>query len=280
MLGMYASLAYLGGAAVTTGYREFRHMTVRADEKTAERFQPAAHVAPDTFMNKLLFNARLMADFQLKTIHRHLKSFLPGVSGTIADVGAGQSPFKHLLNKEVTRYVALDIYTADDFGYRNPDVVQFDGQTIPLDADSVDAVLCTEVLEHVENAQALVDEMHRIVKPGGPVVITVPWSARYHYIPHDYHRFTPSRLANIFAAFSSVRVQPRGTDITAIVSKLIVAYLRLLRPRHRLWLLVTLLVAIAFAPLLAIAVLVGHASVHLGFGSADDPLGYTVWAKK
>ncbi|GIH09382.1 hypothetical protein Rhe02_74490 [Rhizocola hellebori] len=255
-------------------------MTVRADDKTAERFQPAAHVAPDTFANKLLFNGRMLADFQLKTIHRHLKRFLPGVTGTIVDVGAGQSPFKHLLHKKAARYVALDIYTADDFGYRNPDVVQFDGQSIPFDANSVDAVLCTEVLEHVENAQALVNEMHRIAKPGAPVVITVPWSARYHYIPHDYHRFTPSRLANMFAGFSSVRVQPRGTDLTAIASKMIVAYLRLLKPRYRFLLPLTLLFALAFAPMLAVAVLVGHASVHLGIGSPDDPLGYTVWAKK
>jgi ubiquinone/menaquinone biosynthesis C-methylase UbiE len=209
-----------------------------------------------------------------------MKKFLPGVCGKLVDVGAGQSPFKHLLNKQSTRYVALDIYSADDFGYQNPDVVQFDGQNIPFDDDSVDSVLCTEVLEHVENAQGLVDEMYRIVKPGGPVVITVPWSARYHYIPHDYHRFTPSRLTNMFAKFSSATVQPRGTDITAIVSKLIVAYLRLLKPAHKLWLPLTLLVALAFAPFLVIAVLAGHASVHLGFGSPDDPLGYTVWAKK
>jgi SAM-dependent methyltransferase len=245
-----------------------------------ERYQPPAHVAPDTFFHKVLFKARLTADFPFKTIYRDLKKFLPGVTGKLVDVGAGQSPYKHLLNTNVTQYVGLDIYGADNFGYNNPEIVYYDGKQIPLDSESVDALLCTEVLEHVEDAQELIDEMHRILKPGSRGVITIPWSARYHYIPYDFHRFTPSRLKNMFAAFSSTLVEPRGTDITAIVSKSIVVYLRLLKPKNKLWLPISLLAAIVGAPILLIAVVLGHASIHLKIGSTDDPLGYTVWLVK
>jgi len=223
---------------------------------------------------------RLAADFQLNTIHRHMKRFLPGISGKVVDVGAGLSPFKHLLNREIAQYTGLDIESADSFGYNNPDVVHFDGKQIPLDSDSIDSLICTEVLEHVEDAQRLIDEMYRVVRPGGRSVITVPWSARYHYIPHDFHRFTPSRLKNLFVSFSAVSVEARGTDITVIASKLVVAYLRLLRPMKMFWLAITLPVAIALAPAILITILVGHASIHLRLGSTDDPLGYTVWLTK
>jgi ubiquinone/menaquinone biosynthesis C-methylase UbiE len=209
-----------------------------------------------------------------------LKKFLPGVRGKVVDVGAGQSPYKHLLDADVAQYVGLDIRGADNFGYNNPEIVHFDGRHIPLESDSIDALLCTEVLEHVEDAQELIDEMHRILKPGGRGVLTIPWSARYHYIPYDYHRFTPSRLKIMFSAFSSASVQPRGTDITAIVSKSIVVYLRYFNPKNKLWLPISLLAAFVGAPIVLGAVLLGHASIQLKIGSTDDPLGYTVWVEK
>ena len=116
--------------------------------------------------------------------------------------------------------------------------------------------------------------------PGGSGVVTVPWSTRYHYIPYDYHRFTPSKLRSLFAAFSSVSIQPRGTDITAIVSKIIVAYLRLLVPKQKALLLVSFIPAILLAPLIALCLIIGHLSLLLKVGSTDDPLGYTIWVHK
>ena len=84
----------------------------------------------------------------------------------------------------------------------------------------------------------------------------------------------------MFSAFSSASIEPRGTDITAIVSKSIVVYLRLLSPRNKLWLPVSLLAAIVGAPIVFGAALLGHASIQLKIGSTDDPLGYTVWVVK
>ena len=245
-----------------------------------ERFQPPAHTAPDTAIHKIAYAARLAVDFQFRTIYRDMKRFLPGVSGKVLDIGAGPSPFKHLLRPEVTQYVGLDIHGAETFGYTNQEVVRFDGAHIPFETDSVDHFICTEVLEHVEDPLPLVREMHRILKPGGNGVMTVPWSARYHYIPFDYHRFTPSKLGAISSIFSAVSVEPRGTDLTVIVSKVIVAYARLLVPRRRTLLLVTLVPALLLAPVVGLLVICGHVSILLGIGSTDDPLGYTVWVQK
>ena len=71
-----------------------------------------------------------------------------------------------------------------------------------------------------------------------------------------------------------------GTDITVIVSKSIVVYLRWLKPVNKLWLPLTLLAAVVTLPLLVVGVVVGHASLLLNIGSTDDPLGYTIWVEK
>lgn len=246
-----------------------------------ERFQPPAHTAPDTLPHKIIYSIRLAIDFQFNTIHRHMEEFLPGLTGEkVVDVGAGQSPFKHLLRSPAADYIGLDIYNADNFGYNNKEIIRFDGVRIPLKSASADHFICTEVLEHIEEPGVLVSEMHRMLKQGGKGVVTVPWSARYHYIPYDYHRFTPTKLASMFAMFSSVSVEPRGTDITVIVSKIIVAYVRLLMPRNKAWLLVTLIPGIVLAPVVGLGILFGHLSLLFRFGSADDPLGYTIWVQK
>lgn len=87
-------------------------------------------------------------------------------------------------------------------------------------------MMCTEVLEHVEDYQTLVNEVYRVLKPGGSAIFTIPWSARYHYIPYDYFRYTPSSLQKIFSKFKDLQIIARGTDVTAISSKLVVLYFR------------------------------------------------------
>jgi len=246
----------------------------------AERFRPPPHAAPDTLVDKIIYAARLVVDFQFSTIHRHMRRFLPTLSGRVVDIGAGGSPFRHLLRADATEYVGLDIHDAERFGYANANILRFDGTHIPFATESVDHFVCTEVLEHVEDPVPLLREMHRILRSGGRGVITVPWSARYHYIPHDFHRFTPSRLTSMLSMFSAVSIEPRGTDLTTIVSKLVVAYARLLTPRRRAALLGTLAPAILLAPLLGLLIIWGHLSVLLKLGSTDDPLGYSMWVQK
>jgi SAM-dependent methyltransferase len=65
---------------------------------------------------------------------------------------------------------------------------------LPFAAGSFDAALCTEVLEHVPDDRALLAELARVLKPGGVLVVTVPFMFRYHPDPEDYRRYTPVGL--------------------------------------------------------------------------------------
>ena len=229
-------------------------------------------------MARLRFAARLSMDLQVRSVHRDMRKFLPSLAGDVLDVGCGQSPYRHLLGPGA-RYFGIDFEGSNHFEYAaENDVTYFDGRRIPLGDSSVDHVLCTEVLEHCPDPALVVREVHRVLKKGGTGVFTVPWSARYHYIPYDYFRYTPSMLAILFKEFARAEIEARGTDVTAISAKIIVATLRPLLGGKRS--AASLVATALMAPTALVAGAVGQLSLALDLGSPDDPLGYTVWITK
>ena len=86
----------------------------------------------------------------------------------------------------------------------------------PLEAEVADFILCTETLEHIATPDIFLGEMFRCLKPGGRALLTVPFAARWDFIPYDFSRPTPSGLDNIFrkAGFTKVGVYGRGNTLT------------------------------------------------------------------
>lgn len=250
----------------------------------SEDFQPPPHMPPSGIRGRLMLMARLALDFQFLTIHHLLSQRLPAATGTVVDLGCGNSPFRHLLNVDRTKYLGIDIEGASEFGYRNPEVLVFDGRTIPLEDGTVDVLICTEVLEHIDDPDRLIAEMHRVLRLGGSAIVTVPWSARVHFHPHDYYRYTQFALKRMFSEFDSVEIQARGTDINAIVAKLVVLFARSLRlgrsTLDRVLAPLRWLMAAILSPFLGVAVVASHVAWRLDLGSSDDPLGFSVIAGK
>jgi hypothetical protein len=87
-------------------------------------------------------------------------------------------------------------------------------------------------------------------------------------------------LANLFQNFS-IKIIPRGTDVTVIVSKIIVAYFRALTSFNNIFLwLIQLLLCLIFMPFLLVGIIIAHLSLIFDLGSRDDPLGYTLLLRK
>ncbi len=85
-------------------------------------------------------------------------------------------------------------------------------------------MICAEAHEHVSNFQQSVDEIHRVMNDGVEVIVTVPWSARFHYVPYDFFRYTPSSLNSMFGGSANSNVTARGTDLSVVGSKLVVLW--------------------------------------------------------
>jgi SAM-dependent methyltransferase len=105
----------------------------------------------------------------------------------VIDVGCGVQPYRSMLGG-FAHYVGFDspgrpdsAASADVFG---------DALALPLADGCADAVLCTEVMEHVSDPAAMLAEIHRVLRPGGHLVITVPFTWQVHDEPYDYWRFT------------------------------------------------------------------------------------------
>lgn len=244
----------------------------------AEKVKPIPVRVTDGFVGQLQFFARRIVDLQLQTIWRFLGPVLPKLEGDLLDVGCGEMPFRFALSKRV-RYTGIDVAAALEFGMVGNDSIHiFDGRDIPFPADYFDHVLCTEVLEHAEDPENLINEIHRVLKPGGSLTLTVPFSARVHHAPYDFHRFTTYRLSALLKPFGQFEISARGNDVAAIANKLVVFCMGLLRPGFGLIWRTPL--ALATAPIAGLFLLAAHACIVFDMGSKDDPLGYAVRAYK
>ena len=219
----------------------------------SDKFKPISNTRDNSVLGQLKFYGRMLLDLQILSIYRDVKKDLPQYSGKVLDIGCGQSPYRFLLNEMQTNYFGIDIVDAEKFDYDNSDITPFNGKDIPFEANTFDAILCTEVLEHVEHYQTLVNEMYRVMKPGAVGIVTIPWSARYHYIPWDYFRYTPSALKSIFTSFSEAKITHRGTDVSVIGNKLIVLFFRNLFP-SAVWKWLFIPLWVLLLPILAIVV--------------------------
>ena len=226
--------------------------------------------------------ARRFLDLQAGSIWRDLAVLLPQSRGVLLDVGCGAQPYRPLLDPRVT-YKAIDYAGASSaFGYSTPDTTYYEGDRWPIDDGSVDVVLSTETLEHVPEPSAFLAEAFRCLRPGGRILLTVPFAARWHYIPHDYWRFTPSGLERLLSAagFGRIAVFARGNAVTVACYKVMALLLRLLMPQHGGFLRRSALRAcgLVAAPLLVL--LAGIGTLSLQGQGGDDCLGYTAVAEK
>ena len=250
--------------------------------RRAETWRPPLFERPDTLPRRALAALRRLLDLQAGSIWRDLRVVLPQVRGAVLDVGCGAQPYWRLF-APAAQYIGIDTDQAKaHFGYALPGVLYFSGDSWPVADASVNFVLCTETMEHVPAPEILLHEVYRCLTAGGTVLLTIPFAARWHFIPYDYWRFTPSGLERLLvsAGFTNVRVYARGNALTVACYKLMALILRLAMPQNASLPARGLmqLAALPLAPVLLLLAVVAHMSLR-GQGG-DDCLGYTVLAEK
>jgi SAM-dependent methyltransferase len=113
------------------------------------------------------------------------------------------------------RFVSVDL----DLSHR-PQVVGR-AEALPLVSGSASFVVSTEMLEHCPEPAAAAREMHRVLRPGGALVLTTPFVYVVHGWPHDYFRFTDAGLRHLFRDFRQVDVFPFGNRFTTAYDLLV-----------------------------------------------------------
>jgi SAM-dependent methyltransferase len=246
--------------------------------RTTERWQPPAFRAPRTRRDRAVAAIRRTLDLQAASAWRDLRVLLADAHGDVLDVGSGAQPYRPLLPAGA-RYRAIDDAAAEeDFGYAMPETEYFSGDRWPVADASVDVVLTTETLEHVPEPAVFLAEARRVLRDDGRIVLTVPFSARWHYIPHDYWRYTPSSLRNLLeqAGFTEVVVHARGNELTVACAKIMALVFPALFPPGG-GLGVRRAAAALGLPVVCLLALVAQATLRSDGG--DDCLGWTATAR-
>jgi SAM-dependent methyltransferase len=137
----------------------------------------------------------------------------------VLDAGAGNAPYRELFGH--CRYVTSDWSSSQHEGAEKVDI-QASLDDLPVPDASFDAVLNTQVLEHVADPVRVAGELFRVLAPGGRVWLTAPLVWPLHEEPFDYWRFTSHGLRRVLeeAGFRVERLEPRGGYFSAVATLL------------------------------------------------------------
>jgi len=262
-----------------SGRPSHRHNLVAGE---TEHWHPPVYGPASDPLGKLRAALLRFLDLQSKTIWKDLSAELPKVKGTVVDAGCGAQPFRQLFGPDV-RYIGIDTSDAKShFGFNVPGVIYYSGKKWPLAGKTADCILCTETLEHVLEPAIFLKEAFRCLKPGGRLLLTVPFSARWHFVSHDYWRYTPAGLDKLLkeAGFYRIQVFARGNQFTVVCYKWMAFVFSLLRPKRSNFFFESLcrLVGTLSLPLVLMAAIMAHMTLEKP-GSVDC-LGFTVMANR
>lgn len=143
----------------------------------------------------------------------------------VVDIGCGEKPYRDLFGSAY--YVGLNYGSQG----ASPDVMG-DAQSLPFATGCADVVFTTQVVEHVENPQRMINEAFRILKPGGTLILTGPFYWPLHEEPHDYFRFTRHGFLALLrsAGFTDIEVRPDCKTLTQVAVSMIEVLPRWLFP--------------------------------------------------
>jgi len=242
-----------------------------ADRWVASKFvlrNDTLATSPD--VTELAVGSRLVAGLVAKNYEQGIREY---ARGRLLDVGCGKAPLYGFYRRFVDRTLTVD-WPRSRHGNTYVDCACDLNHPLPFADGQFDTIVMSDVLEHVAEPLTLCSETSRILRPGGSLLLNVPFLYWLHERPHDYYRYTEYGLRHLLQAGGlHIVVMKAIGGSPEVLADLIAKHL-------------------AVAPLVgkAMAVAVQHAAlcfVRVGIGrrasersSALFPLGYFVVARK
>lgn len=144
------------------------------------------HLRASTNPEEIKPGSRLICDLVASCYDTHLKSHC---RGRLLDLGCGKVPFYDLYREYVSENVCID-WRNSLHGNDHLDAVCDLTEDLPFVDASFDSILLSDVLEHIPTPDVLWREMARLLRPGGKLLLNVPFFYCLHEEPYDYYRYT------------------------------------------------------------------------------------------
>ena len=136
---------------------------------------------------------------------------------SILDLGIGPDQFGDLTER-FAQVVGMDFRP-----YEPVDVVGDITKKLPFKNASFDAIILSNVLEHIPNTEDALKEARRVLRPGGYIIGTIPFMMRMHQRPYDFNRYTNVKLELLLreAGFKDVFVESLSSpwDVYMVVQR-------------------------------------------------------------
>jgi len=128
----------------------------------------------------------------------------------LLDAGAGEGQYKDRFKRQ--HYTGVDLAVGDvEWNYAQLDAIT-DLLALPFADQTFDAVINIVTLEHVKEPARVIQEMCRVLRAGGHLLIIVPHEWEEHQTPHDYFRYTRYGMRYLLeiAGFGDIHIEPVG----------------------------------------------------------------------
>lgn len=171
-----------------------------------------------TILNPRHWLHRMFPTSRRLLVERSLRALSLPYYDNVLIIGAGYDPYRSMF-PVVKEYVCLDIKPVDGV----TDVIA-DALALPFVTAHFDCILASEVIEHLSNPFLFIQEITRVLKPGGMVILTVPFMFHQHSDPYDYWRPTRRSLKELFSSFTEVDIWSQGNRVHVIWDLLTTAF--------------------------------------------------------
>ena len=137
-----------------------------------------------------------------------LNKYSKHYKGRLYDLGCGTRIYEQYFLQFADKYIGVD--WGASVHELKADVLADLNKQLPIESNSADTIVCLSVLEHLCEPQTLLNEAFRIMKPGGAIILQVPWQWWIHEAPYDFFRYTPYGLKYMFekAGFENIEIEP------------------------------------------------------------------------
>jgi len=148
--------------------------------------------SPNVAYSGISNHSYVIATKQIKQYQKVIKN---NASGYLLDCGCGDVPYYGIYKHLITDSYCIDWeYSPQEQVHVDQFVNLNEKFTIPHEFDTI---LLSDVLEHIAEPKQLLQELNKLLKPNGKIIIMVPFMYRLHEEPHDYYRYTEHGLRHL-----------------------------------------------------------------------------------